>query len=309
MSAVLQTKPKLPGLISILLVIALGISLAKLMWLVVAPAPTITAGIQTQDVAVVSQKQQTNYGKLIADQHIFGAVKKNAVVIDSKPRQLAKVVVAPTKLKLKLHGIVAYKSKPGYALISSNNGPQKVYGRGEPIQEGVTVSKILPDKVMLDNRGKTEELLLPVDKNNAKAKPNRRGSSTSGSNTSLSGAQAQKAVRRPAPSTDNADNGAPDLASFREEVISDPSKLMEIVRVASAIVDGKFIGFRIQPGSKRKLFRQLNFRPNDVITEVNGIVLDDASKGAMVLGELAQAADITVKVKRGDQELFIEHSF
>ncbi len=98
------------------------------MWLVVAPAPTVTAGIQTQDVAVVSQKQQTNYGKLIADQHIFGVVKKNAVVIDSKPRKVAKVVVAPTKLKLKLHGIVAYKSKPGFALISSSNFSIDVFG-------------------------------------------------------------------------------------------------------------------------------------------------------------------------------------
>ena len=163
MSVAIKTKPKLPVLISILLVIALGASLAKLMWLVVAPAPRLTTSIQNQDVMATNQKQQANYGKLIADQHIFGVVEKKAVVKQSKPVEVVKAVVA-TKLNLKLHGIVAYKSKQGFALISSNNGPQKVYGKGETIEEGVTVTNILPEKVMLDNRGQIEELLLPVDK-------------------------------------------------------------------------------------------------------------------------------------------------
>ena len=57
------------------------------------------------------------------------------------------------------------------------------------------------------------------------------------------------------------------------------------------------------------MFNQLNFRSNDIITEVNGIVLDDQNKGAMVLGELSQASNISVKVKRGNQELVIDHSF
>ena len=172
MSAAIQTKPKLPGLISILLVIALGTSLAKLMWLVAAPAPRLSTGIQNQDVMATNQKQQANYGKLIADQHIFGVVEKKAVVKQSKPVEVVKAVVA-TKLNLKLHGIVAYKSKQGFALISSNNGPQKVYGKGETIEEGVTVTNILPEKVMLDNRGQIEELLLPVDKAKTRGSANR----------------------------------------------------------------------------------------------------------------------------------------
>ena len=302
MSAVLNTKPKLPGYVSLLLVVVLGISLAKLMWLVAAPAPTTSSPIQSGAVEVISQKQETNYGKLIADQHIFGEVKKKTVVKNTEPAKVEKAVVAPTKLKLKLHGIVAYKSKKGFALISSNNGPQKVYGEGETLQEGVTVSAIFPDKVVLDNRGKAEELLLPVDKSRSKQKQRR---STVGDNSNLPGSERKKKSKGKASSSD----GVPDLGAFRQEVMSNPSKLMDIVRPSPAIVDGKFIGFRIQPGNKRKAFRQLNFRPNDIITEVNGIVLDDASKGAMVLGELAQAADISVKVKRGDQELFIEHSF
>lgn len=306
MSTVVQANSKLPGFLSLLLVIALGASLAKLMWLVLTPPQKLNIQNLNNDGAVISQKAKVNYGKLIADQHIFGEVKKKPVETVTKPVVPVKQVVAPTKLNLKLHGIVAYKSKEGYALISSGGGQQKVYSKGEAIQEGVTVSDILPDKVVLNNRGQTEDLLLPVDESSAKTKPKRAGSSF---NANLPNDAPPRNEGRSLLPNGNAQNGAPDLGAFREQVIQNPSKLMDIVRPSPAIVDGQFIGYRIQPGSKRKLFRELSFRPNDIITEVNGITLDEASKGTMVLGELAQAADISVKVKRGDQELYIQHTF
>ena len=45
------------------------------------------------------------------------------------------------------------------------------------------------------------------------------------------------------------------------------------------------------------------------MTEINGIVLDDANKGIEVLAELESATNLSMKVKRGNQEVFIEHSF
>ncbi len=307
MSATIQSKPKLPGFISLLLVIALGISLAKLMWLLLTPPPKISTSFSNETNSLIKPKAQINYGKLIADQHIFGEVKIEPVaVVEKKPEIIKKEVVAPTKLNLKLHGIVAYKSKGGFALISASNGPQKVYSKGETIQEGVIVSDILPEKVVLDNLGKTEELLLPVNKVTPSSR--RRTNNIPLRNVPLPGSESQqkKLIRSPLATANSA---APNLSKLREDIISNPTKLMDVVRPSPAIVDGQFIGFRIRPGKQRKMFNQLNFRSNDIITEVNGIVLDDQNKGAMVLSELSQAANISVKVKRGNQELMIDHSF
>ena len=74
MSATLESKPKLPGFISLLLVIALGISLAKLMWLVITPQQQLMLTSQSNSKVSIAQEKNTNYGKLIADQHIFGEV-------------------------------------------------------------------------------------------------------------------------------------------------------------------------------------------------------------------------------------------
>ena len=299
MSATIQAKPKLPDFISLILVVVLGIIVAKLMWLIITPKQQSMTQVQAVENITIQAKEKINYGKLIANQHLFGVVEVKKEPIIETPKITKTTNVAPTKLNLKLHGIVAFKdSKDGYALISSSSGPQKVYGKGDSIQEGVTVSEILSDKVVLDNRGNSEELLLPV-KNIKSSKK-----TTASNSPNLPGIN----DRNPSSFKRNTTADV-DLSAIRQEALSSPQKLMDIASPSPAIVNGKFLGFRVQPGRKRKLFRQLGFRPNDIITEVNGIILDDASKGAMVLGELAQASDLSVTVKRGSKVIYIQHSF
>ena len=303
MSATIEKKPILPGFISLLLVIALGISLAKLMWLVITPQQQLVFKTQNNQVASLAKKEATNYGKLIADQHIFGevVVKKAPVTPKKQPVKVVKPVVPKVKLNAKLHGIVAYKSQEGFALISNNNGRQKVYSKGDPLQEGVTISDILPTKVLVDNNGTVEELLLPVKLKTSKSKTG-QNSSTRASNIPKYTSSLPTGNTPPV-------NGKPDLNQFRQEILANPAKLTDIVRASPAIINGEFIGFRIRSGKNRKLFRQLNFRANDIITEVNGIVLDDANKGIQILAQLESASDLSIKVKRGNQEVFIDHTF
>lgn len=305
-AAVIQSKPKLPNLVSLILIMILGVSLSKLMWLILTPEKKVNTQMQAVNTASDTRKQEVNYGKLIANQHIFGQVKKVAQTIKAPPK--AAPVPAPppaVKLNLKLHGIVAYKSKDGYALISLNNGRQKVYGKGDELEKGVYVRQIFPEKVVLDNNGQTEELSLPVKKIKKKSKD----VATNNKPRSAPRVGGYKDPTTPPPIVKDPRNSPPDLANFREQVMANPRRLMDIATPSAAVVDGDFIGFRVQPGRERKLFRQLGFRPNDIITEVNGIVLNDASKGPMVLAELAQATDVSVTIKRGDQEIFIQHSF
>lgn len=302
MSATLENKSKLPGFLSLLLVIALGVSLAKLMWLVITPQQKLILTPQNNDVSSISQKTATNYGKLIADQHIFGEVviKKAPVTPKAKPVAIVKPVVPKVKLNAKLHGIVAYKSQNGFALISNNNGAQKVYSEGDSLQEGVVISNIFPTKVVVDNNGIEEELLLPV-----------KGGTTLSTSGRSQPLKTLPGFNKPTsiPANTSATNGLPDLNQFRQEILSNPSKLTDIVRASPAIINGQFIGFRVRSGRKRNVFRQLNFRPNDIITEINGIVLDDASKGIEVLSQLESATSLSMKVKRGNQEVYIDHSF
>ncbi len=306
-ATVAQSKPKLPGLINLVLISVLGVSLAKLMWLVITPEQNINTQIQQVNQTNIATKQKVNYGKLIANQHLFGQVKK--VVAPPAPTPTAQPAVkapAPVNLNLKLHGIVAYKTKAkdGFALISLNNGPQKVFSKGQELEEGkgVFVVEILPEKVVLDNNGKEEELILPRKEPRGKNQntPSPRSNTPSFGNA-VAPPPTFKRQRRGA--------GQINLANFRQQVMSDRTKLLDVASTSPAVVNSRFIGFRLHPGRKPQLFRQFGFRPNDIVTEVNGIVLDDITKGAIVLGELAEASEISIKIKRGNQELYIQRSF
>lgn len=301
MNAAVQTKPKLPGFINLILVVLLGILAAKLMWMLVAPAEKFNYTVQDTGEVSGAQRKVVDYGKLIANQHLFGEIKK-AEKAKAPPKQVTEPVPVPVKLNLKLHGIVAYNDKKGFALISLNGGPQKVYGENEEIKKDVVVTKIYPEKVVINNHGSSQELLLPVKeaKKQDNAKPTRQRGFMGNNPPS-------RTLPKPAPSAGG--NSNVNLSAYRQKVMADPRKLMDIATPSPATENGQFIGFRVQPGSQRKIFRQLGFRPNDIVMEVNGIVLDDPGKARMVLGELSQASDLSIKVKRGNQELYLQHTF
>ena len=302
MNATVDAKPKLPGLLSLILVIILGVTLAKLMWLIVSPNKVTLSQAHTDSSIKIKQKEKINYGKLIANHHLFGKVAIKTAPVKKAPPKPQVAVVSPTQLNLKLHGIISYKNKKqGFALISSNGGTQKVYGKGDTVQKGVTVSEVSSDKVVLNNNGKSEELLLPVKKTKAAKSTRAKSPNTTPSPSRRLSPPKQRLKKQDEPFN---------LSSFRQEVMaSNPKKLLEIATPSPATRNGKFIGFRIQPGRLRKAFRELGFRPNDIVTEVNGITLDDASKAAMVLANLAQASQISDKILRGSQVLNIQHSF
>jgi len=309
MNATSKQITKIPTYISLLLVIVLGISLAKLIWLILTPVQNIDVNINSKAASGSLNTVQTktvNYGKIIADQHLFGEVKKAPVAPPPK-NTTANQKPKPTRLNLKLHGIVAYTNKAGFALISSNGGTQKVYAKGDKINddENIIIKDLFPEKVVISNHGTMEELVLP--RKSAKKTDNKSANTPANlSNRLLPGNQP---ARRSNLHSSYISRRNQNLSNFRKEVLKNPEKLLDVANPTPAIVNGQFIGFRLQPGSNRKIYRQIGLRANDIITSVNGIQIDAASKGAMVLGELSQATSVSLTVQRGNETLTLSHDF
>src|SRR3546814_16085390 len=70
------------------------------------------------------------------------------------------------------------------------------------------------------------------------------------------------------------------------------------LRVQPANVNGQMKGFRVYPGRERGAFNQLGLRPGDLVTQVNGIQLDDSQKALQMLTELSKANSISLTVER-----------
>ena len=74
--------------------------------------------------------------------------------------------------------------------------------------------------------------------------------------------------------------------------------MTDIIRLAPHVEEGQVVGFRVTPGRDRETFEALGLQPGDVVTDINGTVLDDPSRGLQVFESLGEATMANVTVLR-----------
>lgn len=134
---------------------ALALVAAKIFWLVVDPAGRVTESRPLM-VAKASAEPSASvptqdFARLLTQSPFEGAGPATEVTL-----------VPKTELNLTLKGVRAEDDeRAGMAIISVSGGPAKTYQAGDEVLEGVTLDRVLPDRVILMKRGKAEGLLMP----------------------------------------------------------------------------------------------------------------------------------------------------
>ena len=262
---------RLPGLLSLSMAILLGIALADLVWALI-PAPKSAAWRPAPAPATTQSASARPNGAIdvasIQSANLFGQYTAAPESGGNAP---------PTSLQLKLLGILASSDNERYsrALIEVAAGDERPFGLGEQVIQGTTLQAILPDRVVLSRGGKLETLRLEKDQ--------------------ASGIQDYAPPPPPTPS------GPLALPQIRDQILQDPNKAGDYVRVQPANKDGHMHGYRIYPGKDRTIFAQAGLKPGDLVTEINGVQLDDASKALRVLSDLKDVSQLNLVVERGGQ--------
>jgi len=200
--------------------------------------------------------------------HLFGEAPKESV-----QQALPAVVDAPdTTLRLTLTGILS-QDPDGQAIISANRGQERTYHVGDSVDnaDGATLHSVEPDRVLLNRNGRLETLRLPEQLSSAAAR-------------------ATSPVLPPA--------AAQPAGSLRQVISENASRLTDVVRLAPHVQEGKVVGFRVNPGRDRATFEGLGFQAGDVVTDINGTVLDDPSQGLQVFESLGESTQANVTVLR-----------
>lgn len=275
------------GLLSVLVVLAVGLGLLTLgirdLLALRAGAPSTATTesaspqpLQPVDDPVAATPDRHDLAREIVARHLFGRASAGPSASASK--------APPTRLALKLRGVVAMGDGQGVALIAGTGRGEEVYATGDEISGGVLLQEVHPDHVILSRNGRLERLDLP------------RGPSA----FSLKEA-APSLSRQPA-------SPAHALRRLRQEAVRNPSRLGQLIRISPARKDGRLIGYRIEPRGNQPLFEQLGFHPGDVVVAVNGTRLDDPRHNLKVMRELMQAKQFQVTLLRDGQELQITQS-
>lgn len=289
---------RLPVIVTVLLMLLLAHSLAKLTWNVV-PLPEV------EDSAVAEQRQKPRATRVVREQplankignfNLFGKhEKKKVVAAPVKP-----AVVPETKLNLKLRGVFASKDKSAArAIIADARGDEDSYKIGSELPGGAKLSEIHADRVILEHNGRFETLKLPVDSADvADASSRNSGSGRTTSRSSIRpvdrGVNRSNIASLSASTTDNAEL----LGQYRSALLNDPNSVMGLINVRPYQKDGQLLGYRLRPGKDRSLLRRFGLRSGDIVTSVNGIPMNNPVKALEVLRDLSSASQISVDVLR-----------
>lgn len=267
----------LPAITAAIFALLLGRVLADLAWSLV-PVPESARWQPPPPVSSARGGAAVDVNAIVNAQ-LFGRYETTA------PGEAALLSAPETPLNLTLVGLLA-DDRDDYsrALIAVQNAEEKGFAIGDDVTRGVTLQAIFPDRVILSRNGRLETLSLE------KGKP-------SGGGTAYTppppAAEAQTGAAEP--------SAAQQLSRIREEVLQDPAKASEYVRVQPANVGGQLKGYRIYPGRDRAIFSSAGLRPGDLVTSVNGVQLDDPAKALQLLGDLSQAGQLNLVVERGGQ--------
>ncbi len=290
---------KLRASLLIVIVFWLLLIVAEIIW-VAAPIPHLrplkpinNSAVVTKTEANVSSASQTviNINKM-KEWMLFGAFA--AVPLDpiaAEPTDLD-LEAKETRLSLKLLGIMQSSDpKRGHAIIQYQS-QSELYAVGDPIpiSRGVTLSKVLADRVIIDNAGNFESIFLWDEETQKVLRPKSQTAKVK----KTAGKKALKSI-------DHRNNAKlTKIASdYKQKLLSDPMSMADVMRISpSKSSDGSIQGYRVSPGRDRANFKSFGLKSGDVITAVNGIDLSNQANAMKVYQDLSSATEASFDLLR-----------
>jgi len=236
---------------------------------------------------VVANNQQ-NSSKLntrqLQQQHLFGEKAKQVKPVV----QETSVTNAPkTRLNLKLVGVVAATDPQYSSVIIDQKGRQASYFMNSKIDgTSAIITQIYQDRIILKVNGSHQTLML-----DGVEKLDKQHQSHEGKGQTIQKIAPKKAIK----------SKVKTVKLNRKELLKNPGKLTDYIRISPVRENGKVKGYRVKPGKDRALFEQAGLKSGDLAVELNGIDLTDTQQAFTLMKEFPTMTDMTLSVERGGQ--------
>ena len=228
----------------------------------------------------------------ILDRNLFGAQLAGEAQIADIVEVDSDENLEATKLPLRLLGTAAARDvdRSRAAIQDENTRKHIVVAVGDELEghTRVRVQDIQRSRVVLDNRGKLEELALHDNDDRPKLKAKRPS--------------VREARRKPPKNT-----LTKRLAKINGQDGQGISNLLSSARIVPEYdkASGEMLGMKVDTIKADSLFKKLGLQNGDIITEVNGIVVDRLEATSKIFEELANAKEINVAATRGDEGVIL----
>ncbi len=265
---------RLPVIASLLLVVACAHALVKITWMLLPEAQIEATPLRTARVSITSADDTAQDIRRLTSAHLFGETQSAAVVAPTSAPE--------TRLNLVLRGVIAVDpmARSSAIIAQGNGGKEDVYGVGDKLPGGVSVSEVHAGNVILERGGRFETLNLTKESEVGEIV------SSVDDNPNLSPASPGEALR-----------------DIRSNILKNPTSFGEYALPVVVKDAGKQIGYRLEPQQKGDMLAEIGLEPQDVITEINGVKLDNPQNGIAALRKLSTSNMISIKVRRNGAEV------
>lgn len=269
------------------LTVVLALLFARLAWLVVSPSNSVAT--YTQRPLPSPMRGAASVLAISADRTLL--VRANPfqqgegdVIVQDVPE---------TNLNLDLDGLrmSTEGGESGNAIIRTPDGIGKNYSVGDEILAGVTLERILSDRVIINRDGADETLMLGG-----------RGAGlsviTDDSQTASPadlGARVENDTARPDPVIIEAQIDAPEI-------------LLSSVNAGPVRVNGEISGYRLDPIGSPAIMQQAGLAPGDVLLQINGTSVTRLDT-TDVIDRIMAAETVELTVNRNGSEQTIRLRF
>jgi general secretion pathway protein C len=269
------------------------------------PAPSGTAGVPTQSTPRV-EARSIDINE-VAGWSLFGTSGSPELQLEAETaapqfadRDLQGIEdeAEDTDLPVLLVGVIAARdSAAGRAMIeAANTQAQYAVGDELPLSGNVTVARILPDRVVLDNGGNYELLRLFDDS----------GRIASIGSREIAAEELAATARRERLDERNR-NIRQMAAAQRRGSGPAPTRLSQVLNIAAASEDEQLLGYRVTAaGRNRGQFEALGFREGDIVTSVNGASIAEPGKASELFKAVRSGQAASLGIMRDGQELTLE---
>lgn len=216
---------------------------------------------------------------------IFGTakiIKVPKVIKRPEENKPVKIVKRATRTNIKLLGIIMLPPPGISAAIIFENGKSKTVSEKEEITRNVSLDKVYSSYIEILNNGVVETIFLKK----------RRGFEDI--SLPISNFSPKEVIKkdifkkttrtktiRPSSMPGNLQSR---LEKYKRQLSNNPMSLMNLLVGRPVSKNGKMYGVKIYPGSDKELFKALEFKPKDIIVNINGIPLADSHRLGELLG-------------------------
>lgn len=282
--------------VSLVLVVLVAMSLARLVWLVVEGP--VAADDTPQAVVAAPPAQAPRYtAEMAASWRLFGDA-------DAMPAGPQSGEDAPaTSLSLQLLGTFSTgDAKLAGAVIAERGRDGELYRIGASLPGGAVLEKVEAVKVLLRRRGQLETLAFDAAPSSGAEAP----------------AAALSAVPTPLrqslgrPPEDDADDANPQararelLAGLSENMRTNPEGVAAELGLRP-VSSSQSSGYLVGEGTNGDVMRSLGLRPGDVVLSVNGKPLGNLRNDARLVDEVKASGEARVEIRRGAQTFTVNY--